>query len=324
MTRLRAALAALAASAGLLLPGAASALTFSPPTFDLTAQPGQVLTQTLRLRNDASAPVTLKASTANFAGKADDDALGVPDFYPTEETRDGRGLGPWIAFPKQELTLLAGERAELAFTVTVPKDAGPGSYFGAVILATAAGEAAENVGVTGTAAALVLLRVDGDVIESLRLNSFAAPSVSTSLPVRFEANVSNEGTVHLRPYGEVTVKNVFGREVAVLAMNRLEYKSVLPGMTRRYATVWQRESLKEGTSLLVRQWQNFAFGPYTAEMKLRYGEEDRIMTATTRFWVVPWLTLLILLGGVIGVFWGLRAWLKWYADRVIRRHEQGI
>ncbi len=324
MTRLRAAFAAIVASAGLLLPGAASALTFSPPTFDLVAEPGQALRQTLKLRNESAVPITLTASAANFAGKSDDDSRGVPDFYPATEVRDGYGLGPWIAFPKRELTLLAGERADLEFMVTVPSDAGPGSYFGAVVLSTTAGEAAENVGVTGTTAALVLLKVNGNVVESLRLNSFSTPRFSSSLPVRFEANVANEGTVHLRPYGEVTVKNVFGHEVAVLAMNRLEYKSVLPGLARRYGTTWVRKVLNEDASILTRQWQNFAFGPYTAEVKLRYGESDRIITAGTSFWVIPWLTLLILIGGVTALFWGLRFWLKWYADRVIRRHEKGV
>ncbi|WKZ28699.1 MAG: hypothetical protein QY323_04140 [Patescibacteria group bacterium] len=323
MKRLRSAIIALSASAALLLPGTASALTYSPPTFDLVAKPGQVVQETLHLRNESPTPVTLTASTANFAGKADDDALGIPDFYPAEEVRDGRGLAPWISFPKRELTLLAGERAELAFTVAVPKNAGPGSYFGAVVLATAAGETAENVGVTGSAAALVLLRVEGDVIENLRLNSFSAPLLSSSLPVRFEASVMNGGTVHLRPYGEVTVKNALGREVATLAMNRLEYKSVLPGMARRYATTWQRKNVGDDASLLARQWQNFAFGRYTAEMKLRYGQDERLMIASTSFWVIPWLTLLILLGGVSALFWGLRSLLRWYADRVIRRHEKG-
>jgi hypothetical protein len=317
-------LAALVLGLGLLLPGATSALTFSPPTFDLSAKPGIALSQVLKLRNESSSPVTLVASTANFSGKVGDESSGIPDFYPSNEVRDGHGLGSWITFAKPEVTLLAGERADLIFNVNVPQDAGPGSYFGAVILATKSGETAENVGVTGTAAALVLLRVEGDVVEDLRLTGFTAPKFSDSLPVRFEALLSNQGTVHERPYGEVTIKNAFGREVAVLALNRAEYKSVLPGMSRRYTTSWQHRTLKEDTSIFTRQWQNFAFGPYSAEMKLRYGSQERLLTATTRFWVVPWLTLMLVVGGTLVLLWSLRRLLAWYQDRIIRRHEKGI
>lgn len=309
---------------GLLRPGVASALTFSPPTFDLSAKPGTTLPQVLKLRNESSSPVTLAASTANFSGKAGAESSGIPDFYPSNEVRDGHGLGSWITFTKPEVTLLAGERADLIFNVNIPQDAGPGSYFGAVILATKSGETAENVGVTGTAAALILLRVEGDVVEDLRLTGFTVPKFSDSLPVRFEALLSNQGTVHERPYGEVTIKNAFGREVAVLALNRAEYKSVLPGMSRRYTTSWQHRVLKEDASIFTRQWQNFAFGPYSAEMKLRYGSQERLLTATTRFWVVPWLTFTLVLGGTLVLLWGLRRLLAWYQDRIIRRHEKGI
>ncbi|MFA5854255.1 MAG: hypothetical protein WC866_04175 [Patescibacteria group bacterium] len=318
------ALAAFVLSAGLFLPGAASALTFSPPTFDVSAKPGQILSQTLKLRNESTLPVTFRASTASFAGKPGDETSGVPDFYPSNEARDGHGLGAWISFTTAEFTLLPGERAELPFTITVPKEAGPGSYFGAVILGTKAGETSENVGITGTAAALVLLKVEGEIVEALKVDDFSAPSLSTSLPVRFEALITNNGTVHERPYGEVIVRNVFGQEVAVLAMNRAEYKSVLPSMSRRYSTAWQRRALEKDASILTRQWRNFAFGFYTAEMRLRYGEDGRILSSMTRFWVIPWLTLLIFIGGGAALIWSLRRLLAWYQDRIIRRHEKGI
>ncbi len=321
MKRFYAAMIALAACAGLLLPGATSALTFTPPTVDLQAKPGQTVRQTLKLRNESADVVTILASTANFTGKTGDETSGVPEFYPSEEVRDGRGLGPWISFPQSEYALLPGERAELAFTVTVPNDASPGSYFGAVILGSKAGEAAENVSVTGTAAVLVFLRIDGDIVEEMKLAGFSVPGFSSSLPLAFEARVENVGTVHLRPYGEVTVKNAFGQPVAKLAMNRAEYKSVLPGTTRRYTAVWQRQLLKEGASILTRQWQNFAFGPYTAELTLRYGAEERVVNVRTSFWVVPWLVILLFAGGGGLLVWSLRRFFRWYRDWIIRRYE---
>lgn len=318
------AIAATVLGFGLLLPCAVSALTFSPPTFDLVAKPGETLTQTLKLRNESSSPVTLVASTASFKSKSAGESEGIPDFYPSNETGDGHGLGSWISFVNTDRTLAAGERADFPFVVTVPQNAGPGSYFGAVTLGTKTGLTAENVGVNGTAAVLVLLKVEGEVVENLQLKSFAVPTVSSSLPVRFEALLANEGTVHERPYGEVVIRNALGRQVAVLAMNRAEYKSVLPGTSRRYATTWQRELLGKDASIFTRQWKNFAFGPYTAELNLRYGSQESSLSATASFWVVPWLTLGLMIGGGAALVWSLRRLLAWYKDRIIRRHEQGI
>ncbi len=321
MKRFFAAIAAAFACAGLLMPVAASALTFSPPTFDLAADPGQVLNQMIKVRNEGKEPVTITASTANFAGKAGDETKGTPDLYPSTEERDGHGLGPWISLDQPTLTLLPGESADLPYVIRVPKDAGPGSYFGAVVIGTAAGAAENSIGFTGTAAVLILLRVNGAVIEDLKLTDFSAPTVSSSLPIRFEARVENAGTVHLRPYGEITVKNVFGKTVATLAINRAEYKSVLPGTSRRYPSSWQRHRVDADASILTRQWRNFAIGPYTAELTFRYGEEAQVMKATTRFWVVPWLVLLILGGGIAALVLTLRWFLHHYRLKVIRRYE---
>ncbi len=324
MNRFLTTLAALLLGIGLVVPREASAVTFSPPTFDLRARPGQVLTQKLKLRNEASRPVSVAMTSASFAAKPETEASGIPDLYPADEIRDGRGLGPWISFEHSKATLLPGERAEVSFSVSVPSEAEPGGYFGAVVMNALADEAAKEAGVTGAAAALVLLTVDGDVVEDLQLQEYAVPAVSASLPVRFEALLANKGTVHERPYGEVTIRNAFGQVTAVLAMNRAENKSILPSTSRRFSAEWKRKKTNDGASAVVRQWQNFAFGPYSAELRLRFGESDRVLTATKRFWVIPWLVMVFIAGGGFACVWGFRWLLARYRDRIIRRHERGI
>lgn len=322
MKRLRAIITMIAA-AGLLLPGMASALTFAPPTYDLTADPGQLLEETLKLKNGAPDPVTITLGTANFTAKAGDVSGGIPSFYPSTEVGDGHGLGPWISFDKPEITLASGEQVSLPFRIQVPKDAGPGSYFGAVVFETHTPSSALSVGLTGNAAALVLLRVNGNVVEDLKLQSFAAaPVLAGSLPVRFIARVRNDGTVHLHPYGEVTIKNLFGQTVATVPINRAEFKSVLPGNARDYQTEWHRKILPANTNILTREWQNFALGPYTAELTFRYGDKGTLLTAKAGFWVIPWLVLLLLGGGAAALFLSLRWLMRRYRDYVLRDYER--
>ncbi|MEK7546427.1 MAG: hypothetical protein AAB554_05155 [Patescibacteria group bacterium] len=322
MKRVIATLAVLAASLGALLPTAASALTFSPPTFDFSANPGDTVNDAVRLHNEGAEPVTLKVEAANFASKPGDETSGIPDFYSSGEIRDGRELAPWISFINKEITLRPGERGSVFLEIKVPADAGPGSYFGAAIVTNISPSTGQGVSLIGNTAILVMLKVGGDVVEEATLTGFtAAPKISASLPARFEARIENAGTVHLRPIGEVRIKDVFGRTVAVVPMNRREFKSVLPGGARRYSAEWSRSELAEGASSWERQRKNFAFGLYTAELTLEYGLQKKVMTATARFWVFPWMVILAGLAACASAILVIAGFLKWYRKRVIERFE---
>jgi uncharacterized protein involved in high-affinity Fe2+ transport len=289
--------------AGLLLPGAVSALSFSPPTFDFS-------------------------EAVNFAAKPGDETSGIPDFYPAAEVRNGRELAPWISFINKDLTLQPGERGSLFFEIKVPADAGPGSYFGAALVTSLAPENEEGVSVIGNTAMLILLKVNGEAVEDLKLTSFTAePGAASSLPVAFEARFENQGTTHLRPVGEVRIKDVFGRVVAAVPMNRKEFKSVLPGGARRYSAAWAKTELPADASAWERQLKNFALGPYTAELTVEYGLQKKTLTASTRFWVFPWMVVGAALGGLALLAAAVAGFLKWYRKRVIasleKRTQQG-
>jgi len=322
MKRLRT-IAASLAIAGLLLPGMASALTFSPPTFDFSANPGDTLNDAVRVHNEGGEPVTLRVEAVNFMSRPGDETTGIPEFYAAAEARNGHELAPWISFINKELTLQPGERGSLFFEIKVPADAGPGSYFGAALVTSVTPEAGQGVSVIGNTAVLILLKVNGDAVEDARLTSFtASPRAASSLPIEFEARVENAGTVHLRPLGEVRIKDMFGKTVAVVPINRMEYKSVLPGGARRFTTRWSRADLPEGASLWERQRRNFAFGPYTAELSMEYGIQKKTMTATARFWVFPWLVIAAALAGLAAALVIILGFLRWYRKRVIASLER--
>lgn len=321
MKRLSAIIATLGL-AGLLLPGQASALTFMPPTFDFSANPGDTLNDAVRMHNEGSEPVTLRVEAVNFTSQPGDETSGVPEFYPAGETRNGRELAPWVTFINKEVTLQPGERGSMFFEIKVPADAGPGSYFGAAVITSVLPKQDQGVSVVGNTAVLILLKVNGDAFEEAKLTAFtAAPSFSSSLPANFEARVENGGTVHLRPYGDVRIKDMFGRTVAVVPINRLEYKSVLPGSARRYSAAWTREKLPEGASLWKRQVKNFAFGRYTAELTMEYGQQKKILAASAGFWVFPWLVILAAAAGLAAGLAAIVGFLKWYRKRIISQME---
>jgi len=309
--------------AGLLLPGQASALTFSPPTFDFSANPGDTINDAVRMHNEGTEAVTLRVEAVNFASKPGDETSGIPEFFPSAEVRGGRELAPWITFINKELTLQPGERGSMFFEIKVPEDAGPGSYFGAAVITSLSPQADQGVSIIGNTAVLIMLKVNGDAVEEATLTSFeAAPKFSSSLPATFEARVENSGTVHLRPLGEVTIRDMFGKAVAVVPVNRLEYKSVLPGSARRFSASWIRQELPEDASLWERQSKNFAFGPYTAELTMEYGQQKKVLTASARFWVFPWLVILAALAVLAAALAAIIGFLRWYRRRIIASLER--
>lgn len=315
MTRRHHLLACLALATA-FLPSAAFALTVSPPSFpDLAANPGDTIARVLRVQNDAAAPVRVQAEAVNFAGVPGDETRGTPDFYPVGEIRNGRELAGWLRMTSPELILPPGEAADIGFEIRVPEDAAPGGYFGAVLLTMTAPDE-PGVTVAARTATLILLRVHGEIREEAVLRSFAPDRlVADGLPIAFETRVENTGTVHVRPVGTITIRDLFGRVAAEFEVNRLEGKSVLPGGTRRFEISWLRDP-GPYRSELDRAIRNFAIGRYTAELRLAYGEEGKTLQADAAFWVLPWR--LLAAGAVILI--AMLLFMKW----LLARHQKSV
>jgi hypothetical protein len=89
-------------------------------------------------------------------------------------------------------------------------------------------------------------------------------------PIRMGVSFENTGSVHLNPYGELRVKNMFGEEVGFM---EIDPWFVLPQSLRTREIAWDRE---------------FLLGRYTATVSLNRGYEDIIDEQTVTFWVLPW------------------------------------
>lgn len=295
----------------------AKALSLNPPIFEFVMSPGERLEDAIKVFNDTKETVMLKPEKVNFTAKSDDEISGAPEFYSLDETRTGRELAPWIEVVDTEMPVDPLTRQDIPFAITAPEDASPGSYFGGIILRS--GEASERgVGlVTGTAV-LMLVKVDGDVIEDAALTDFdVGGALLTHLPAEFHARIVNQGTVHLQPTGEVEIRDMFGKLVGFIPMNA-GLHSVLPESARRYAAVWGREP-EEGTSEFTKEWNGFAFGKYTATLTLAYGKDAKPLRARTSFWVVPWMVLVSFAAGLLILVFGTWAFFRWYARHLIAK-----
>jgi hypothetical protein len=106
--------------------------------------------------------------------------------------------------------------------------------------------------------------------------------------------VKNTGSVHIKPAGVVTVKNMLGNRVAGVNLNPNDSR-VLPSSTRKIRTAWGpgTDEPKGFLGELLAEWKGFAIGKYTATVEGTYGSQHLPLAATVSFWVLPWRLLLV-------------------------------
>lgn len=303
----------------LILPLVSQAVTISPPLIEIEASRGQIINQTLKVRNEDAQPMTyyLKAERFIAAGEG-----GAAKFVSGEDV----DLASWISFPYPSLVVKGGETVEVPFVINVPDYAGPGGHYAAVFLSTLPPDtknAPTQVSIATKIGSLVLVRIAGDVKENAELTEFATTSKSfNSLPVNFSLKVRNNGNIHIKPMGSITIKNLFGSEAAKIEVNQ-DAGNVLPDQVRKFDATWVKNTAEQGATTFFGKYrqekENYAFGKYTAEMNLVYGTAGKTMVASTSFWVIPWHVLavnaLILIVIIIIVYFLIKRYNAWILSK---------
>jgi len=257
-------------------------LTISPLTFELTADPGDTITNELRVFNPTSNRFSVDMDVEDFTATGE---LGSVIVETTED--ETYSLKKWVVFDPPTFSLDPGEKQFVRFVINVPAEAEPGGHYGS-ILATIKASIGEvsGTGVTSKVGALVLLSVPGTVTENLIVEEFSAPDFQEGGPVPFVARFSNTGSVHVRPIGFVQITNLLGRKVEDVPFPQ---KNVIPGAKRLVEFDW----LPSG----------FTAGRYTASLVGHYGQTNIPLSAVTTFWVLPWKQLSVLgFGLLVGLF----------------------
>ncbi|MFA5188828.1 MAG: hypothetical protein WC460_05700 [Patescibacteria group bacterium] len=299
---------------GLLLPLASSAVTVSPPIIEIDAAKGDVINQSIKVRNEGAAAATYYLSAERFVAGGE---AGEPSF-----TGEDVDLATWIKFPFQSITVPAGSTVEVPFSIIVPNYAGPGGHYAAIFLSTAPPEAANagsQVSIASRIGTLILVRIAGEIKESAQIAEFStAGKTFSSLPVDFSVRVKNDGNVHLKPMGTITIKNMWGAVAGKVAVNEAG-GNVLPDQIRKFDAGWLKDPNAVGATTFwgkyMQEKENFAFGSYTADLSLAYGTAGNTLTASTTFMVIPWniiiVNLLIIVIIVVILYFAIKKYNKW-------------
>ncbi|MBX9906931.1 hypothetical protein K2X96_03470 [Patescibacteria group bacterium] len=192
-------------------------------------------------------------------------------------------LRDYIYFDEASFVLEQGERARIPVTVRIPEDAPPGGLYGSVLVTTSSvakegDDALQSGAVAGSViisriGALFFVTVPGAVAREGALEKFTTVPSGKELfdlgPINFQVLFANTGSVHLNPSAVVSIKNMFGKEVASI---EAEPWFALPQSVRMREITWP---------------QKYLFGRYTADITLNRGYDNKTDTASVSFWVIP-------------------------------------
>jgi len=251
---------------------------------------------------------TVELTLANRMGDEREFDVHVEDIKGSEDPAQavvllGGERGPYslkdyFSFPEPTFTLQHATKAHIPVTITIPKDAEPGGYYGSVVFTTTSkkttnpnGEVVGGAAIISRIGVLFFVTVPGATKEDGFLESFATKAKQmffTKGDVTFQALFRNNGDLHLKPSGQIKISNMLGTPIETIAVD--QWYS-LPHSLRLREVEWQRSGLA---------------GQYTAEISLNRGYNNQSDTKKVTFWVIPLLPVGIVLGIVFIIFFVIR------------------
>lgn len=290
---------------------AAQGLELSPTLIELNAEKGQTYNVNLKLRNVTVGDLVYNVSVDDFNAS---DETGSPHVITDSNLPRTASIRTWVSTIPQ-FSLATRELKEISAKITVPTDAEPGGHYGVLRFSGVAPEVdTTGVGLSASAGVLILVRVDGDISETAKLESFfsASPegnqtSFFENSPINFVTRIKNEGNIHIKPIGNIEIRDMFGNVTATVPVNDNK-SNILPDSIRRFETQYNSD------------WM---MGQYTANLTLGYGTTGQAITGTINFWVIPYKIILAGLAIIITLIYIFKTLIKSYNKRIAEkvRHE---
>jgi hypothetical protein len=312
-------------------------VTVSPVFFDLSSNPGTVLTERVRIRNNTTSPLPIKLQVKRLTGDTNGE-LTLRDTNPDNSLS-------WIKFDNDKLVAKPLEWTDVNFTIDIPKEAAYGYYF-AISFTQDNTSDIKRTGttITGAAAVPILLNVKkpGASAQAKLLQFSVQNYINEYLPVKYDVKVTNQGNVHVSPHGNIFISNGSNKDIAVLDVNNA-LSNIIPNTNKTFEVSWldgfivkqpviennQPKLDKNGkpVEFLQINWNkltSFRFGKYTANLILVYdnGTKDVPLEASVSFWVIPYKVIIGMVIFAIVAFFIIRFLLRFYINREIKKRTK--
>jgi hypothetical protein len=283
----------------------------SPVRSEYTIEKGHGETLNITIENPSDAPTRARGVVNDFVASDKED--GEPRLILDENAAAPRNSFKSLVGTIPEVDLAGKQKKDIQVAINVPSDANAGGYYGAIrfVPINAQGQEQGNVGLTASVGTIVLVRVPGNLKERLDLVQLSAAqngktkNFFTSGNLQVVTRLKNEGDIHVKPFGRVIVKDIFGHTVSSQEFNSGKdpdsRANILPASTRRFTD-----------NLPKRKW----LGRYTIEANLGYTQgSGELISAKSTFWYMPLWSLIALLILILVVVGGI----TWLINRFKRK-----
>ena len=287
-------------------------VTVSPIFFDLSGDPGTSITSKVRIRNNTNSPIPLKLGLEKISGDLNGNVV-------LKQDQNDYTLS-WIKFDTDSVVVKPLEWTEVPFTINIPKDAAYGYYWTVTLAQDKTSPLAKSgVSLTGAAGVPILLNVRkaGATMKGSIMSFTSDAGWYEYPPVTFNTKFENTGNTHIRPKGNIFIKDWLGQQIAVLNVNETQ-GAVLPNSARIFQSSWDDGFITVETKMqddqpvvdkngkpqkiLKIRWDkilDLRIGRYTASELLVVSTPTKDVTYQTEmsFWIFPWKIV-----GVIFIF----------------------
>lgn len=312
----------------------AKAVSISPPVIDIASDPGTRIERSITIDNETDKERTYSIGVMNFEMTGEE---GYQKFLPVEIDKN-IDLSGWIKYDEDRITVSPKSAKKFMFTIDIPSDADPGGHYASIYFSTGAtssdGSKDSAIGVQAQINSLILLQVSGDVKEIAQIENFNLEDEGAllyHLPARFIYRVNNQGNVHIRPKGNIEIKNIFGKRTVLLDANPKNNR-ILPRNIRKIESQWGSDLENPSSGAIERfieetkyDFRNFALGRYTARLDVVYGNGNgNLLSKEITFWIIPWKAILVSILFILTVLVSLIILIKKYNKWIIKNHARSL
>lgn len=264
-------------------------LKMSPVRTDIDINPGESKQVQITATNLTDQPVSVRPVVNDFVTG---DERGTPALILDDnQYAPTRSLKRFVA-DINDVVIPGRQSKTITVNISIPENARPGGYFGAIRLTPVNASSGGQVNLNASVASLILLKVNGDLNESLSMTDFYVKRngvirdifhdpEDVYISVRFD----NLGDIQLGPFGKIVVMRAGSVVYEADFNNKNTRDMVLPDSAR----VWDipLNNISE-------------FGEYTVSAFFTYGNKNQTIEVSKSFWVFPY-ALVIAAATVIAV-----------------------
>ena len=254
-------------------------------------QPGDVIQDIATVKNYSNAPAVVKVypvdATSNDSG----------DFILTSLNEPQKDLGIWTTLKTSSYVIKPGEKIDVPFTVTLPKELSPGQYFGGLIAETAAStpeckNCGTSVNINTRIGSRIYLTVPGETKEDIQWLDFSAGNrLGNQIYLQFK--FQNKGNISYEPNAVIELFDSKNQRIA--SFNK-SLGIIMPN--------------KNSEPTVTLDNTNLSFGRYTVKATINFTprfqtilkSKNLSMNKIATVWFLPWgyiLTIIfILIAGV--------------------------